>query len=110
MEFAWNPNGPSDVRDPPADGRVDPADVLIGGQPLDPNATYTVGTNDFMANGGDGYDVFTSTPRTGDGGTNLAELVKDRIRTRGPISPTVEGRITRLSGGTAASLSAVRGR
>jgi 2',3'-cyclic-nucleotide 2'-phosphodiesterase/3'-nucleotidase len=110
VEFAWNPNGPSDVRDPPADGRVDPTDVLIGGQPLDLDATYTVGTNDFMANGGDGYDMFTSAPRTGDGGTNLAELVKDRIRTRGTISPEVEGRITRLSGGTTTSLPAVHGR
>jgi 2',3'-cyclic-nucleotide 2'-phosphodiesterase/3'-nucleotidase len=110
VEFAWDPDGPSDVRDPPADGRVDPADVSIGGQPLDLEATYTVGTNDFMADGGDGYDMFAGAPRTGDGGTNLAELVKDRIRSETPISPATEGRITRTSGATASSLSAILGR
>ena len=105
MEFAWDPDGPSDVRNPPADGRVDPADVTIGGEALDLTETYTIATNDFVAGGGDGYDMFTDAPRTGDGGTNLAELVKDRIRAGSPISPEVEGRIVRTSGATASSLS-----
>ena len=34
--------------------------VMVGDKPLDPAATYKVGTNDFMLNGGDGY-----TPLTG---------------------------------------------
>lgn len=32
--------------------------VLIGGQPLDPGKEYTLLTSDYMANGGDGGDIF----------------------------------------------------
>jgi len=32
--------------------------VTVGGQPIDPAKTYTLATNDFMAGGGDGYDMF----------------------------------------------------
>lgn len=32
--------------------------VTIGGEPLDPEATYKLATNDFMAIGGDGYTMF----------------------------------------------------
>ena len=33
-----------------------------GGAPIDPKATYLVATNDFMAQGGDGFDVFAKGP------------------------------------------------
>src|SRR6185436_10921110 len=32
--------------------------TLSDGTPVNPAATYLVATNDFMAQGGDGYDVF----------------------------------------------------
>jgi 2',3'-cyclic-nucleotide 2'-phosphodiesterase (5'-nucleotidase family) len=32
-------------------------EAKVGGQPLDSSATYTLATNDYMANGGDGYDA-----------------------------------------------------
>jgi len=89
MEFAWDPEAE------PGD-RVDPADVTIGGDPLDLEATYTLGTNNFMADGGDGYEMLSDATRTGTGETDLAQLVIDRIRERTPISPETEGRITRL--------------
>jgi 2',3'-cyclic-nucleotide 2'-phosphodiesterase/3'-nucleotidase len=95
MTFAWDP-------DAPAGDRVDPADVTVGGQPLDLGATYTLGTNGFMAGGGDGYDMLTGAPRTGNGDTDLADLVIDRIERLSPISPAVEGRITEAGGGTTA--------
>lgn len=31
--------------------------ILVDGKPIDPNATYTLATNDFMASGGDGYTM-----------------------------------------------------
>jgi len=89
MEFAWNPEAE------PGD-RIDPADVTVGGDPLDLEATYTLGTNNFMADGGDGYDMLPDTTRTGAGETELAQLVIDRIWEQTPISPETEGRITRL--------------
>jgi 2',3'-cyclic-nucleotide 2'-phosphodiesterase/3'-nucleotidase len=89
MEFAWDPDAESG-------DRVDPADVTVGGDSLDLEATYTLGTNNFMTDGGDGYDMLSGATRTGSGETGLAQLVIDRIRERTPISPETEGRITRL--------------
>ena len=33
-------------------------DIVIGGEPLNPNASYLVATNDYIAGGGSGFDVF----------------------------------------------------
>jgi 2',3'-cyclic-nucleotide 2'-phosphodiesterase/3'-nucleotidase len=89
MTFAWDP-----AADP--GNRIDPADVTVGGDQLDLEATYTLGTNNFMAGGGDGYEMLPGAMQTGAGDTNLAQLVIDRIRARTPIAPETEGRITRL--------------
>ena len=89
MEFAWDPDAE------PGD-RIAPADITVGGDSLDVEATYTLGTNNFMADGGDGYGMLSDVPRTGSGETELAQLVIDRIRERSPIAPETEGRITRL--------------
>lgn len=85
MAFTWYP-------DAPAGDRV--GSVTIDGEPLDPSATYTLGTNNFMAGGGDGYDMLSDAP-TVQTGRNLATAVIDRIEERTPISPEVQGRITR---------------
>lgn len=37
--------------------------VMIGGKPLDPNATYTTANSDFMANGGDNADMLRNIPQ-----------------------------------------------
>ena len=89
MTFAWDPA--ADAGD-----RIDPADIAVGGDPLDLEATYTLGTNNFMAGGGDGYEMLPDATQTDAGDTNLATLVINRIRERTPISPEAEGRITRL--------------
>ncbi|EHS58914.1 5'-nucleotidase C-terminal domain-containing protein [Paenibacillus sp. Aloe-11] len=39
--------------------------VLIGGKALDPEATYTLATNDFTAVGGDQYTMFAKYPQAG---------------------------------------------
>ena len=37
--------------------------VLIGGEPIDPEATYTLASHDYMLlNGGDGYSMFAGAP------------------------------------------------
>ena len=37
--------------------------VLIGGEPIDPEATYTLASHDYMLlNGGDGYSIFAGAP------------------------------------------------
>lgn len=42
----------------PAGERV--SDIMVNGAPLDAAVTYKVATNDYMANGGDGYTAFKS--------------------------------------------------
>ncbi|HHW14024.1 MAG TPA: hypothetical protein GXX28_03700 [Firmicutes bacterium] len=70
--------------------------VLADGRPLDPNATYKVCTNDFMATGGDNFTAF----KAGRNVVNTNILVRDALigylkgegaagRT---VNPQVEGR------------------
>lgn len=77
----------------PAGERV--SDVMVNGAPLDEAASYTVATNDYMANGGDGYSVFK-------GGKVLVNLesaklmandVMVHIRKLGDVTGTGEPRI-----------------
>jgi 2',3'-cyclic-nucleotide 2'-phosphodiesterase (5'-nucleotidase family) len=85
--------------------------VEISGRPLEPERTYTVATNDFLAAGGDGYAVFKRAfpeqasqpdwkPEPGnsrvvlyDRGRSLQEMVSDTIRRQQKITAVVEGRI-----------------
>ncbi|WP_421726283.1 bifunctional metallophosphatase/5'-nucleotidase [Bauldia sp.] len=80
----------------PAGERV--LSVMVDGAPLDDAATYTVATNDFLANGGDGYAVFTEAPNLINpvDATLMASQVIDYIAAAGTVSPTVEGRINEL--------------
>jgi len=48
----------------PAGSRV--INLEIGGVAVDLLAVYSVATNDFLAAGGDGYDIFATTPITGE--------------------------------------------
>jgi len=79
--------------DKPVGERV--VEVAIGDAPLDPAKTYTVATNDFLARGGDGYDVFTEgrTLINAIDGTLMASQVIDYIAAKGTVAPEVEGRI-----------------
>jgi len=60
---------------------------------LDPAATYTVATNDFLANGGDGYDYSGATDRY-DTGWLLSDALAEYLESQGNVAPEVEGRIT----------------
>lgn len=64
---------------------------------IDPEAVYTVATNDFMRRGGDGYSTFVDNAISFyDFGSPLDVVLADYIKANSPISPTVEGRITRI--------------
>lgn len=78
----------------PAGSRV--SGLTVNGKPVDPAATYTVATNDFMLRGGDGYTPFIKGkvlvgPIDGKlmAGDAMAE-----VRTRGTITAGTEPRIT----------------
>jgi 5'-nucleotidase / UDP-sugar diphosphatase len=65
--------------------------------PLDPEATYSIVSNDFMRGGGDEYTVFKDTAiNPYDFGRPLDQVVEDYISANSPVAPLVEGRITRV--------------
>jgi 2',3'-cyclic-nucleotide 2'-phosphodiesterase (5'-nucleotidase family) len=70
--------------------------VQVGNQPLDPTATYTLATNDYIAAGGDNYDMLKGLKRliNASGATLMATAVMTYIEKRGAIAPQMEGRIT----------------
>lgn len=78
------------------DGTAQPGNRLISvtldGQPLDPEETYVLATNDFMAAGGDEYTMFTQAPVVGnfDG---LDEILIEYIQKTGSVAPQVDGRM-----------------
>jgi 5'-nucleotidase/UDP-sugar diphosphatase len=69
--------------------------VTVGGEPLDEARTYTVATNDFLANGGDGYSVFAGATQiiTPIDAVLMASQVINYIELMATVSPAVEGRI-----------------
>ncbi|MCF1505330.1 5'-nucleotidase C-terminal domain-containing protein [Afifella sp. H1R] len=80
----------------PAGERVEA--VEIDGKPLDPGAVYTLATNDFMADGGDGYVALTKGHAliNGRDGRLIANDVMAFVRSAREVAPRPEGRITFL--------------
>jgi 5'-nucleotidase / UDP-sugar diphosphatase len=85
-----------DVSVAPNEGRVSDVEVRTadGWAPLDPDAVYTIATNDFMAGGGDGYAMLR------DMGTNrydtaidLADALAEYLTVNAPFAPVLDGRI-----------------
>lgn len=66
--------------------------------PVDPSATYYVAVNDFMANGGDGYNTLAANPQVNTY-VIVRDIVADWVKTNSPFAPpnpVVELRITAL--------------
>ena len=77
----------------PAGSRV--VEVTRDGAALDPNATFSLAVNDYVAGGGDGYDMFASKRRIVDENAAVLMTVQmfEYISSRGSVSPRVEGRM-----------------
>ncbi|HEY8348192.1 MAG TPA: 5'-nucleotidase C-terminal domain-containing protein [Symbiobacteriaceae bacterium] len=82
---------------PPGD-RV--SDILVNGEPLDPEKIYKLAANDFLVGGGDGYEMFKDARRLVD--VEAAPLVStaviEAIQKAGTIAPRTEGRILYVKG------------
>jgi 5'-nucleotidase len=72
------------------------SDVMIGGEPLDPEATYGVVSNNFVRNGGDGYSMFTDAQNAYDFGPDLADVTAEYLAENAPYTPYLDGRITKV--------------
>lgn len=75
----------------PAGERV--FDVKVGEEKLDLNKTYKLVTNDFMAVGGDGYEMFKNAKKVSEHPL-LSEVLANYIEAKQTVNPKVEGRIT----------------
>ncbi|ASW53636.1 bifunctional UDP-sugar hydrolase/5'-nucleotidase [Plantactinospora sp. KBS50] len=71
-------------------------DLALNGTPIDPATTYRVTTNDFLANGGDGFTLLRDgTDRSTAPGFDVDALV-DYLGAGAPVAPGPADRITRL--------------
>ncbi|BCB81488.1 bifunctional metallophosphatase/5'-nucleotidase [Phytohabitans flavus] len=72
------------------------SNLALNGTPIDPAATYRVTTNDFLANGGDGFTRLTSgTDRGTAPGFDIDALVS--YLGAAPVSPGPQNRITKTA-------------
>ncbi|MFB4162067.1 5'-nucleotidase C-terminal domain-containing protein [Geomicrobium sp. JSM 1781026] len=88
-------SGMSFTYDPNAEPYNRVQDVMIGDEPLDTEAEYVVGTNDFLAAGGDGYSMFSDQEIVLSTGELLSEILIDYFQS-GATIPSVEDRITQV--------------
>jgi 2',3'-cyclic-nucleotide 2'-phosphodiesterase (5'-nucleotidase family) len=72
--------------------------TLPDGTPIDPNATYTIATNNFMAEGGDQFTTLTQGTNVVDTQFNLVDAVVHYLELNSPVDPLVEGRLTICQG------------
>ena len=72
------------------------SNVMLNGVPLDPDGTYNVTVNNFLADGGDNFTTFgaITTPRL-DGGNDLPALI-NYLGTFSPVAPPSTDRVNEL--------------
>jgi 2',3'-cyclic-nucleotide 2'-phosphodiesterase (5'-nucleotidase family) len=72
--------------------------VMVDGAPLDPKKTYRLATNDYMARGGDGYDMLKQSKAASDSdeGRPLTQVVIDYLGGLGNLSLRPDGRIRQV--------------
>jgi 5'-nucleotidase / UDP-sugar diphosphatase len=89
MTFTFDPGKPAGKR---------VSKVVIGGKPIDPKKIYRLAINDYMARGGDGYDMLGKAKRLDLPGTSrpLTEVVVDYLKGKGEVAVAPGERIHRL--------------
>ncbi len=76
-------------------------EVHVGDRPLDPSRTYSVATDSFLADGGDGYTMFQSATDRLDRQLPMRDLLLEALA-RGPLKASVRGRIRFVDSSAAA--------
>ena len=79
----------------PAGNKVDPASIKIDGVTVNPASSYRVTMNSFLADGGDGFSVFTQCTSPLGGEVDLDAVVR-YFQQNSPIGAPSLNRITRL--------------
>jgi 5'-nucleotidase len=77
----------------PTGNKVDLASIMINGAPVDPNATYRITVNSFLADGGDNFSVLKQgTNRLG--GAVDTDALEAYFKAFSPVAPGPQNRIT----------------
>ncbi|MFN8527884.1 MAG: 5'-nucleotidase C-terminal domain-containing protein [Anaerolineae bacterium] len=91
LRFTWDPTAEAGSRIVSVEVRG--ADGSFSA--IDPAATYTVASNDFMRRGGDGYSVFAENAvNPYDYGKPLDQVLSEYLATVADVGPMNDGRIT----------------
>ena len=74
------------------------SEVLVAGKPLEAATLYKVAVNNFMLEGGDGYDALGGGKVINDTGAGglVANAVMDYVEKAKTVAPKIEGRIKAL--------------
>ncbi len=89
----------------PNEGRLKSVEMKDGEgwAALDPAKTYTIVTNNFVREGGDGYKIFAEKAQNAyDYGPSLEQVVADYISANSPYSAELDGRIKLVEADAAA--------
>ena len=72
--------------------------VAVGGVALDPSKTYRLATNDYLARGGDGYDMLKAAKEAPDfdEGRPLTQILIDYLSAQSSITVKPDGRIRQV--------------
>ncbi len=91
FRFSWDPGGQPG-------SRVKSVEIRTGSgfKPLDKSESYRIVTNSYLFTGGDGYTSFQKGANVQYLGYVDYDMVTEYIEKNSPVSPKVEGRITRL--------------
>ena len=85
--------GMSYTFDPKAEPGSRISDVMVGGEPIDPEKTYGAVSNNYVRNGGDGYAMFKDAENAYDFGPDLADVTAEYLAKNGSYKPYTDGRI-----------------
>lgn len=91
------------------ESRVSAVEVMDNGNwvPIDPAKDYLVASNNYIRQGGDGYKIFADNAKNAyDYGPGLEQVVADYLGAHNPYTPKLEGRITEIAAGQAATAPA----
>lgn len=91
LKFKWDTSVAAN------EGRIVEVLVEVDGawQPIDPAASYSVVTNNYVRGGGDGYSVFAEKAENAyDYGPNLENVVAEYLAANAPYAPSLDGRIS----------------
>jgi 2',3'-cyclic-nucleotide 2'-phosphodiesterase (5'-nucleotidase family) len=69
------------------------AALTIAGKPVDPQATYRVATNSYLAKGKDGMEALARDPKPWDSGLLIRDIYIEAVRKQGTVRAAVDGRM-----------------